>query len=124
MEMNLKDVRTSIQKEMSYIPRWINTTSAQHHLIWNYMLDINDLLMILVIDRFLSVKAIGKIMEKFYVMIEEVLSESDKLDLRIAVYYTAMLEYMTSICLDNELYEAVENIKKFSDLYFEKIETI
>ena len=115
------ELRREFEKEMSIIPDFIDTHSERHHKIWLTMMDCNDIIMIMIVDRVLKESSIKKISAKF----DEFLSESMKIDisviLNISVYFTVMLEYLSERCLEEEEFESAANLKLFNEIHFQNI---
>lgn len=115
-------VKKELIKELSYLPDWIDLTNSLHYEIWHMIGVMNDTLLELVSLRVLSKGVIYgkvKIFYEYVIAIMSVLEEENKLT--FSIYYTAVIEMMMDRCLDSELYEAMENIKIFEDLYYKKL---
>jgi hypothetical protein len=118
------EVRKEIYNEMNRIPKWINTTSSLHFEVWNLMGDCNDMLLLLINDKIITDKRINIIMIKFGFNITsllDVLIEDDRI--KLCVYFTAMLDMIKEVCLEEERYEACSNIQRFYDSYFTNLDT-
>lgn len=119
----MKSLRIEFEKEMSVIPDWILGTSTIHHSLWMSMMDCNDILLILVVDRILKVSSIEKISRKFDEYVIETLNISPIDSLKVAIYFTAMVDYLLERCIEEEEYEAATNIRNFKETYFENMTT-
>jgi hypothetical protein len=119
--MNLEQLRKEFENEMNCIPYWIDTTSTSHHSLWLSIMNCNDILMILIVDRVLKENSIIKIAQKFDEFIIETLMGFNKLHLEIAVYFKTLIDYLLERCVDEEQFEAAENLKVFHELYFQNI---
>lgn len=118
------EVRKEIYNEMIRLPKWINTTSSLHFEVWNLMSDCNDMLLLLINDNIISDKKINIIMRRFDDIITsvlDVLNEDDRI--KLCVYFTAMLDMIKEVCLEEERYEACSNIQRFYDSYFTNLDT-
>lgn len=118
------EVRKQIYHEMTYLPKWINTTSSLHFEVWNLMGECNDLLLVLITDRIINDKNITTLVIKFDDIITSVLDvliDDDRI--KLCVYFTAMMDMIKDMCLEEERYEACSNIQKFYDNYFTNLDT-
>jgi hypothetical protein len=121
--MNTKTLREYIVSEMKYLPAFINKSDYNDILIWNEMSVANNILSKLLVDAIISDVKMTKYIDLFDKVINNVLDVCDDDEtLEIAVYFTAVLDFMLSETLKNELFEAAHNIKKFKDEYFQKLD--
>lgn len=119
----MNKLRTEFQREMYRLPDWIDSTSSIHHNLWHSMLDCNDILLILVVNRILKDKSIEKIAIKFDEYMVELLKIDPQHHLEIAIYFTAMLDYLEARCVEEEEYEAASNLTRFKTTYFQNMTT-
>jgi hypothetical protein len=121
--MNTKTLREYIVSEMKYLPAFINKSDYNDIMIWNEMSVANNILSKLLVDAIISDVKMTKYIDMFDNIINNVLDVCDDEEaLEIAVYFTAVLDFMLSESLNNELFEAAYNIKKFKDEYFQKLD--
>lgn len=117
--LSINELRDEFRNEMAKLPPWLIGSLSLHHMIWQAMDILNETLLQLVIDKVLSQRKINKIISEFDDIICSVVSNvKEELQIRIAIYYTSMVEYLESRTLQEEQYEACSNLKKFSDYYF------
>ena len=118
--MDLKDFRLRLKKKFQNIPEFIDCTNSTHYLIWNAgVCNINDELMKLVTDRFLTEKQIFNVYCEISSLLDDMVSISSiELQNDVLKYYLKSLLFIKNKSLEFELYETTSNIKKFSDIYF------
>ena len=101
------------------IPPMFRGKMTLEHVAWEFISDCNTLILLLVTNKVLTDKAITKIIEKFDICVEELCKYVNKAEqIRLGMYWVAMLRFMNKRCLEEEQFESCSNIKKFSDLYF------
>lgn len=111
--------------EFSRIPDFLATTSSLDYAIWLNMSICNDILLSLVCDRVLKPITIKRKVREFGETIDNILEVINKdRELRIAAYYDTLERFLTEECMDYELYESLENIKRFGNEYTNYIPTI
>lgn len=120
----LVEVRKICKKNLSHIPDWIDNKSISDKRTWAYMFDLNELLIMLLSNRIHTQEIIDKILYKFNRIIDILIKEGDDdfdKEIELGIYYLGAVDFLHNICLDNELFEACENIKKFGDKFLGKI---
>lgn len=122
--LTINELRAEFRNEMSRLPEWIVGTLPLHHLIWQSMDILNEILLQLIVNKVLTIRAVNRIIADFEdnitIIIENVKNE---IQVMIAIYYTSMVEYLEERTLEEERYEACSNLKKFSDYYFKNSPT-
>jgi hypothetical protein len=89
------------------------------HPAWEFISDCNTLILCLITNKLLKQKSIESIIEKLNAAVDNLCNYIDKREqIKLGMYWVAMLKYMKQRCLEEEQFEACSNIKKFSDLYF------
>jgi hypothetical protein len=120
--LTINELRQEFRQEMTKLPPWIIGTVSLHHMIWQAMDILNEILLQMVVDKVLTQKAINRIIADFDDTITAIVDNvKEDFQIRIAIYYTSMVEYLESRTLKEERYEACSNLKKFSDYYFKNI---
>lgn len=105
-------------KDMSYImrriPNFIDTKSFRDHAVWNVIYDMNNILLDLIQSKVLS----DRVIFKKYLLFND--KYNDIIDVpyldRIDKYFNEIIKYMEQLCVNEELYEAAQNIKKFKEI--------
>lgn len=118
--MNIKETRLEVIKNMSKIPKWIDTTSSLHFLVWNTgMLSINDQILKLITNNLLTERVVFNIYNNVNELLDN-LSDVTTSDIqsRVLVYYSKLFIYLEDISIYEEIYEVAANLKKFTDLYY------
>ena len=117
--LTINELRREFREEMTKLPPWIIGSVSLHHMIWQHMDILNEILLQLVVDKVLSTRTINRIIADFDDTISAIVDNvKEDFQIRIAIYYTSMVEYLESRTLKEERYEACSNLKKFSDHYF------
>jgi hypothetical protein len=117
--INLVQTRTDLIKDFRRIPDWIETTSNIDYQIWNVMFKCNLIIMDLITSSIKRQKTINNMVNEFMLNLQYILpSMSEVKQIRLAIYYATLLETAGTKCLDDEQYEACQNIKSFGDVYF------
>ena len=120
--MNLDSIhqlRLEFEKMFARIPTFILSTDSLHVVLWHALLECNDVLMRLAVDRVLTDRQISKIINDFSDYTEAIIDNTPEyLHLHISAYYTIILEKMIMRSKEEEHYEVSANVKKFSDFYF------
>lgn len=117
--ITLDETKVKILKRLKLIPAFIDATSNVDYGVWNVMFKCNMILFSLVSKRVRSERIIDGLVTEFMVEITQVIPViSEYKQIRLAIYYTELLNTIGSICLIDEQYEACSNIKKFGDIYF------
>ena len=120
--MKLLEVREEINIRLKYLPDWIDNKSPKHKKVWNLIESCHDALFLLIVNVILTDKSIYKIIDLFDEYIENMcLLMDNELQILTNLYFLSVLEYMILICLENEEYEAANNLKIFKNIYFENI---
>jgi hypothetical protein len=122
--MTISELRKEFRDQMNRLPPWITGSMPLHHIIWQTMDILNEILLTMIVKRILTQKAIDKIIQNFDETISLIIDNvGNDIQLRISIYYTAMVEFLEKRTLQEEQYEACSNLKKFSDHYFKNIPT-
>jgi hypothetical protein len=122
--LTINQLRDEFRTEMSKLPDWIVGTLPLHHLIWQTMDILNETLLQLIINKVLTVRAVNRIINDFEESITLIIDNvKEDIQVRIAIYYTSMVEFLERRTLQEEQYEACSNLKKFSDYYFKNSPT-
>lgn len=117
--IDLVQTRTDLIKEFRRIPDWLETTSTTDYQIWNIMFKCNLIIMDLVSPRIKQQKTINNMVNEFMHNLHQILPYMGEVkQIRLAIYYSQLLELTGMKCLEDEQYEACSNIKKFGDVYF------
>jgi hypothetical protein len=117
--LTINELRQEFRHEMTKLPPWIIGTKPLHHMIWQAMDVLNETLIQLIINKVLSQRVINRIIAEFDDVIVSIVDNvEEEFQIRIAIYYTTMVEYLELRTLQEEQYEACSNLKKFSDYYF------
>jgi hypothetical protein len=103
----------------SNLPQSLRGKIPLQHIAWEFIEDCNALILCLITDRLLKEKSIERIIKTFDECVEVVCEYVDKTEqIKLAMYWMSVINYMKVRCLEEEQFEACSNIKKFSDLYF------
>lgn len=102
----------------SKMPEDINTTDELDNLIWRKYYNLNMLLMELIREDVFEYNHLVDLIIMFHIVYTELKNLMDEerfdnymyeLDIRIGMYF--------DLAYENEMYETMENIKRFNDLY-------
>lgn len=118
-------VKKYITKYISKIPDFIDTKSLISHRIWMLISDSNYLIVKLVSDKVFTKKSITNVVISVNNKIEQIgsLNIKNDIQLEIAEYYVKLFDYIIDLLLEYECFEALENIKRFNEVYYKKQET-
>lgn len=116
---SIDEMRKEYYEATSKLPDWIIGRYELHHTVWNLMNEANTIISILLIDKVLKDKSILKIIEKFDEVIDLISNSgiSNQIQIKMAIYWLDLVNYMRERCLDEEQFECCSNLKRFSDLY-------
>lgn len=116
---SIEEMRREYYNETSKLPDWIIGRYELHHTVWNLMDEANTIISILLTDRVLKDKSILKIIEKFDEVIDLISQSgiSNQIQIKMAIYWLDLVNYMRDRCLEEEQFECCSNLKKFSDMY-------
>lgn len=124
MTLTINELRSEFKDEMAQLPDWIVGSLPLHHLIWQTMDILNEILLELIVNKVLTIRTITKIINDFEENITLIIDNvKEDIQVRIAIYYTTMVDYLEFRTLEEEQYEACSNLKKFSDYYFKNSPT-
>lgn len=128
MSMNSETItrfRLKVDKHLSEIPYFINSTDHIHYILWHQMLELNSHIMKLVVDKTLKKRQLSLIINLFGEDLESILETTPhRLHIFIFAFYTQKLEDIIQYSLTYEQYEVCYNLKAFNDFYFNNTETI
>ena len=116
---SIEEMRREYYDITSKLPEWIIGRYELHHQVWNLMDEANTIISILLTERILKEKSILKIIEKFDEVIDLISQSgiSNQIQIKMAIYWLDLVNYMRERCLEEQQYECCSNLKKFSDLY-------
>jgi hypothetical protein len=116
---SIEEIRKEYYETTSKLPDWIVGRYELHHTVWNLMDEANTILSILLTERVLKDKSILKIIERFDEVIDLISKSgiSNQIQIKMAIYWLDLVNYMRERCLEEQQYECCSNLKKFSDLY-------
>ena len=116
---SIEEIRKEYYETTSKLPDWIVGRYELHHTVWNLMDEANTILSILLTDRVLKERSILKIIERFDEVIDLISHSgiSNQIQIKMAIYWLDLVNYMRERCLQEQQYECCSNLKKFSDLY-------
>jgi hypothetical protein len=122
--LTINELRLEFKSEMSRLPDWMTGTLPLHHLIWQTMDILNETLLQLIVNKVLTTRTINKIINDFEESITLIIDNvKEDMQIKVAIYYTSMVDYLEFRTLEEEQYEACSNLKKFSDYYFKNSPT-
>jgi hypothetical protein len=115
----IKTTKQNVESILTTIPYFIDTKSREHHLLWLSMLDIKDFLQKLITNHFLDESTIFTILTKINKILDSI-SElvARHIELKVIAYYSKLFIYLEDIFLENELYESLQNLKTFTNMYY------
>ncbi len=58
--LTINELRQEFRQEMTKLPPWIIGTVSLHHMIWQAMDILNEILLQMVVDKVLTQKAINR----------------------------------------------------------------
>ncbi len=117
--ISISQLRNEFTTKLTRIPKFINSTDHLHYILWRTMMECNDIVLRLVIDRVLTEKRLIKIINDFGELIEAIIDNTPPdIHLHISAYYVVNLELMITRSQEEEHYEVCSNLKKFLDYYF------
>lgn len=116
---SIEEMRREYYDKTSKLPDWIIGRYELHHTVWNLMDEANTVISILLTDRVLKDKSILKIIEKFDEVIDLISHSgiSNQIQIKMAIYWLDLVNYMRDRCLEEEQFESCSNLKRFSDMY-------
>jgi hypothetical protein len=119
--MEIKEAKSEIMRNMVNIPKWIDTTSSLHHLVWHQgILVVNDEVLKLVTRSILTEKIVFKIYTNITALLDNLYEiTSTELQMKILVYFSKLFIYLEDFTLENELFEITANLQRFTDLYYQ-----
>jgi hypothetical protein len=101
------------------LPNSLRGKIPLQHIVWEFIEDCNALLLCLITDKILTKASIQRLVNTFDECIDVVCEYVDKKEqIKLAMYWMSVINYMNKRCLEEEKFESCSNIKKFSDLYF------
>lgn len=113
----IKDIKDEIREVSDIKPEFLRFSG---NILWEDIKKCNNILLDLITDKFLKPKRIEAIFNDYNYYINDILDKCDgNLQLLIADYYIAFLQYIQSVCLKYELYEAMNNFKIYFELFEE-----
>lgn len=122
--LTINELRVEFRNEMSKLPKWLIGTLPLHHVIWQTMDILNEMLLQLIVKKILTQRSLDKIITEFEDNITHIIDNvKEDFHINIAIYYTSLVEYLEERSLEEEQYEACSNLKKFSDYYFKNTPT-
>ena len=109
--------KSEIENLLMSIPPFIDAKNRRDKELWTILTDMNCIILSLVKYEVYSEDYIKQLVGDymFYEMIIN-RSESPEDFLIISIYLSGMVEVIVDFCIENEVWEAMENIKKFNDL--------
>lgn len=112
----MKDIRSDFRNRMNNIPYFIDSKKPTHKLIWTILFNINDIYYSLIREVVLNDNQIEIIIEKYNILIDDLykIEISNDLSFELILYEDNIIKYLTKECLDNEEYETLANISKFT----------
>ena len=118
----MKETRDFIKSKLINIPFWINTNSSTHYATWNVMMDCNHILLTLITTTIFRTKKIDNMVFDFNNQLDVIFEILDEhLELELVTYYATLLNLLITSCLEDEQYEAAENVKNFKNTFYDKI---
>jgi hypothetical protein len=116
---SIEEMRREYYERTSKLPDWIIGRYELHHTVWNLMDEANTIISILITDKVLKDKSILKIIEKFDEVIDLISQSgiSNQIQIKMAIYWLDLVNYMRQRCLEEQQYETCSNLKRFNDMY-------
>lgn len=116
---SIEEMRREYYERTSKLPDWIIGRYELHHTVWNLMDEANTIISILITDKVLKDKSIVKIIEKFDEVIDLISHSgiSNQIQIKMAIYWLDLVNYMRERCLEEQQYESCSNLKRFNDMY-------
>lgn len=116
---SIEEMRREYYDMTSKLPDWIVGKYELHHTVWNLMEEANTIISVLITERILRDKSILKIIEKFDEVIDLISKSgiSNQIQIKMAIYWLDLVNYMRQRCLEEQQYECCSNLKKFHDMY-------
>lgn len=112
---NINLITSQLKKEVQVRPEWIKP-SKRGDEIWRTFKHLNNALMLLVQENYVSKKSIQTVINLFKINKEGICLDDD-MTMLFLIYYIEVLDYIMDFCLKYELYESCHNIKIFKQLF-------
>lgn len=106
-------VKSSLKFQYTKRPAWLPNISHYDEL-YNALKYCNEVVYKLICSEFLTDKKINILINRF-INCKEALHLEGDLDVMFQLYYVELLEDAFYRCMQEELYESVSNLTKFSD---------
>jgi hypothetical protein len=92
-------------------PDWLKKGELDD--VWKTFKHLNNALLLLITKQYISKRSIDSIISLFKINKERLCNNDDEMELLFTLYYVDIIEYLENICLEDELYEALSNLKAF-----------
>lgn len=102
-----KAIRATLLKRPSWLKR-----GKKLDEIWKTFKHLNNALLLLITNEYISKRSIESIIFLFKVNKESLCDDEDT-ELLFTIYYVDTVEFLEDVCLEYELYEALSNLKVF-----------
>jgi hypothetical protein len=116
MKTSIIEHQLNIEVRMRQLPDLIDPKKDIY--LWELMSTCNNIILDLVSDEFIlynELKVLVYEWSDILQMIKIVVGDAATYFL-INIYFSIIMEYATEYCIDNELFEACSNIKKFENM--------
>lgn len=116
--LTINELKKEFSKNLTKVPKFM-APDILHDVLWRAMLECNQILLRLVVDKFLTPRRIELIKDDFNDYLEAIIDNTPpNIHLHLSAYYIVVIEEMIKRSNDEEHYEVCSNLKKFSDYYF------
>ena len=112
----IKQFRSNVTDLMIRIPKFINTTRVLDHAVWNNMRYVNEILLQLITTRIIKPNTIQDLVQIYEHELDIIMDITDDMD-KINNYYSALLQHILELSLQEEMYETATNIRNFITEY-------
>lgn len=99
---------------MTRMPFYLDNLDHRDSMLWIEMMILNNILLDLVTSKVLTTSNVYKKWLDFQEQWDNILPYSYKL-VDTKEYYIELIDYISQICIEEELYESAANIKKFKN---------
>lgn len=115
----IRSLQVEFATWLSRTPQFVSTIDVLGQALWRTMLECNEILTKLIVNRLLTDKQIVKIINDFNKFIELILDYTpESIHIHLSAYYIVTIEKMIKRSEEVEHYEVCSNLKRFSDYYF------
>lgn len=116
---NIYEIKKRISIELHRTPNFIDIHSQCDKDLYELIQEINNCFLVLVVDRILKPSSIQRISYRINDLLVEMVSRTKpSKQLILAAYFDQVIDYLKQECIDEELWEGMQNLKNFAEIYY------